>query len=438
MRKRTQPQRSWADSDNQQENRISNAIFIFLIATLPFFTLRTNAISGSITHIAMILVFLYALVTLLVGKLNLRGLGKFELAHFLFLIIAAASVLSINNPNASQALIKSCLYFAFYISLAAMMADYSTARLRRLLIKASIIGVTSYSILFFVALVLSGVILSMFSTGLNFYSFTFRIYQEMFGILGLNFEITPREIRRNTIAGIFAFFFGIFLLAQTSWAGSRKRKLLDLNVILLGLCLMFIIALFSRRALIACVAMVIFVSLTNKVSRRRLFFILLAGAGMIVFAFAGLELENRFVGIESDTRFDQFTYALQAFGQNPFSGMGYAAKVLTGDRVTQELYVHNYVLSNMFMLGVPGLLFALYILWYMGSKAALAVRVQSHSIQMLLVIPFASMMVASAVEGIYVPLTWIIFAICFHRYIQKTPHGNAKMRTMRRRRQVRQ
>jgi len=419
MSQRNKSHRSQYAYGSRRENRISNAIFVFLIASLPFFTFRTQSIDGSITNVAMILVLTFALVSALTGKLNLRRLGLFEFAHVVFLFLATVSILQVNIPDSTQALAKSSLYFAFYIGLVAMLSDFSALRLQRLILTSARIGVAAFSVLFLLALIQSGVLRTVFSSGLDFYSFTFRVYQQMFDLLSLNYEITPREIRRNTIGGIFAFFFGVLLLAQTSWASTQKRTKIDLNVILLGLCLVFVILLFSRRALIACVLMVLYVSLTNNVSRGRLIVIILVGVGAILFAFIGLGVENRFVDLGDDSRFQQFSLAIESFLQNPMSGVGYGAKAITGNTVFRELYVHNYVLGNMYMLGVPGLLFSMFVLWFIASKAIKALRGRTEPIQMLLIIPLLSMMVASAVEGIYVPLSWIIFAICFHGFSRK-------------------
>lgn len=393
---------------------IAKALIMLLIASLPFSTFRFGFQNLSLTNISMLLITIFGLFFMLFGKLKRPKINTFDLLHVMFLIVAAFSVFTIRQPESGSVLLKTVLTVSFYFSLKAVFNHLSEYQLRECLVDSSRIGTVAFTLLFALACAQPGVLSAALSSGLNFYGFTLNVYREMFQFFGLDSNILGTDVRRNTIGGVFALYFGILTLNKLFW--NIKGKMLAgsaTSTILIILCVLFTLALFSRRAMLMCVLIYALISLFSTTSKTSIYVTGLTVVAVTSFIVIKLQVENRFSELSDDARFDQFNDAWYAFLDNAVTGVGYGAKIGVGNLVYVERYVHNFHLANTYMLGIFGLLFSIVVTWQILDRITTLKNGNRNMYVVLLIIPLLSSFVAGAVEGLYVPVSWIIFAFCF-------------------------
>lgn len=404
-----------------------------LIVSLPFSTFRFGVNGLTFTNLAIVIVILFGLMFLLSGRVARVSKNTFDLTHLLFLFAAALSILTIQVPDSEYVLLKTCVMMLFYFSLKVLFGHLSEKDIRDTLVQSSKLGVALYSLLFIGALTQPGVLSSILSSGINFYGFTLNLYKGMSSLIGLDRDILGADIRRNTIGGVFALYFGIFFLAQNAWIRSLKtEKSISLEYLLMLLCMLYIVILFSRRAFVMCVVIYMLVGFFSNASKIKVYLSGLIGALIVATIFINLQVDNRFTELSDDVRFDQFRDAWSIFLESPFAGAGYGAQLGVGDLVYVDRYVHNFHLANTFMLGLFGLVFSLAITWLIFSKLASMKNGSNNIHVVLLIIPLASMLVSSAVEGIYEPVSWIVFAFCMREGISNQKRRRGKRRRVSR------
>jgi O-antigen ligase len=120
--------------------------------------------------------------------------------------------------------------------------------------------------------------------------------------------------------------------------------------------------------------------------------------------------DNRLADFSDGGRHNQYADAIQQFSSSPFVGLGFGTKLERGS------YVHNFVLGSAAMMGILGLLAALYIhatLLLAFAKGLLCPRDCNAAV--FLIIPILSLTVGATFEGLFTVSGWLaitLFSVC--------------------------
>lgn len=374
-------------------------LMVALFGSLPFFSVRALTGGYSLTLLVLVTIFVFNIRFL-------RNINRLEMAHFLFIGLAAVSLTLTLHHGAVTAWIKSFIYFTTFMALRRYASSLGLQRTVNSAILGTQVGLVLYLLLVVVALQYSGLLSSIFNN-INYWSFTYRIQRSIAILTGAE-NFFASGVMRSTMGEVFA----LSCLLPIVFARSRGLNKVDLITVFVGFLL--VIATFSRRAMVVVALITILSSGSLKWQIRAVM-----GVGFIslmFFLFVLVGIENRFSVIDESARLYQSENAIYGFANNIITGVGYGAR-LPIEPYGEPYHIHNFVLANGYMMGVIGLVFSMYMFWQIGIKM---VRVRRAPYMALLIIPLVGMMVGSTVEGIYTPVAWIVMALCFSQYHVET------------------
>jgi len=375
-------------------------VYMVLIASLPFFSIRPESLGISIPLLLLLsLLFISPIVILTRGKIP-KIYGDIDIAILLYLLLSLISGLFSDAEDVSTAIMKSYIYYFCYLALKYYFSYESIDNIKRFTVLGVLLGAVSFLIISIYSIYASGLTTAIFND-LTYWGFTFKVFGSINSVLLSKNEIISADVMRNVIGEVFAFYF-IALLFMTS------NKINNANrMIMLGVNTVFVLATFSRRAFFSSLtSLAVYVVKKTKVTPLMLVVYAILFLLLMYFIFFGFLSESRLLTVSDDSRISMYGEALASVDENLLFGIGYAKK-LNGEK-----YVHNFVLASTYMLGVLGFLLSMYIygkimLGYMNGFWRESNNVLSYA----LIIPIFGMTVGSTVEGIFTPVGWIVLAL---------------------------
>ena len=379
--------------------KIASYLLVLLIASLPFFSIRNSVVILSppllVSLLIIAVVGLRAITTM---QLKIR-VTKLDIGFFLYIALAVVSLMATPNVEGAKfAFFKTIVYFVSYMAMKILMQELPGAILEMSIKRGVLVGTILFGTVVIVCLGITGKYSVLFQR-MNYTSSTIAIFSSMDSVLGSDRSDTfaGKNVMRNAVAEAFTFYFLCALIFQF--------KNILLRNIVLGVNLFYVVCMFSRRAFLGIIIGVLGGTIFNaRGVRQGLATIVIIGC-VTLCSFAFQE-QNRLVDASDGGRFAQFSEALEIFSASPILGSGYAAKL------ERETYVHNFVFASAAMLGIPGLLLALYVYTTTVLQYLIGIaRSQSYESSILLVIPILGMSVGATVEGIFTITGWLVFAV---------------------------
>lgn len=379
--------------------RVAGYLVVALIASLPFFSIRNSILVLSPPLIvSLIIIASVGLRSLFTLNLTMH-ISKLDMALFFYIGMVLTSLMTTPNlEGAKFAFVKTVIYFAAYLALKIHLDSLSFRQVEASIKAGVLLGTVSFIGLSLFCLAYTGQ-LAVLYTKLNYYSTVLTIFSSIDSVFGGDRADTfeSKNVMRNAVAEAFTFYF-----LATMIFTFRKAVI---QYFVLGMNLFYVVFMFSRRAFLG----IVFGVLGGTVFRGRGWQKGLATLGIAVgvtLATISMQEETRLTDASDGGRLEQFTEALELFTSAPILGQGYAVKL------QRETYVHNFVFASAAMLGIVGLLLALYIytsaiLAYLYGVA----KAQHRDTFLLLVIPILGMSFGATVEGIFTITAWISFAI---------------------------
>ena len=383
---------------------ISNMLLFCLVATLPFYNITFLDFELTLTVILFASIILVSSLDVVVrGGVN-KPLS-FAVLHFCFLMLAAISTVWIVQDTANNALLKSVFYSVAFLAMIRGASRDSRFKTLSIVLRGASVGVIFYFIISGLALIYTGNVFSIFSS-FSVNGFSVELYRSVDLLFGGDGVFHRSELRRNAMAEIFAFTCLVPLVF------SEYIKPSKLDFFASGLSFFALLATFSRRGLIT-VVLVVLIVLTLRDGKKLVTAAVGVVLGVILYiTFTVLESQNRFVFGGELSRINQYKEAYSGFMDNIVFGLGYAAKV-DNSSPFGGVYTHNYWIGNAYMLGVIGLALSLAITVVIIKSLVVPFQKRRELYCLLLVIPLIGMAVGATVEGIYTPIGWIVFFLCF-------------------------
>lgn len=384
--------------------KLYSAMYILLIASLPLFSVRFSFLSGgSLSLYILIIISLVSFMSLVItGKMK-KVLSGFDL-FIAFLI--TASILSILLKDTSDhhlAIFKTIVYFTVYLSLKLILFQLPIENIEKITLKGIYFGLAVFSIIISYAILQAGGIIHLLSS-FDYFNFTYKIFEQI-NLLTSNRDFSSRDIMRNALGEVFAFYFMFLLIIKNNQNKSIK------NWGSIFLSILYVIITFSRRAFLASV-ITLFLILTryskkNIYSSIFLFISLSVIIYLFIFSFSD---ESRLTSITISGRSTQFELALASLSDSFFFGKGYGEKLMIPS-LGEKIYIHNFILSNFYMLGIVGLILSFSVFMRIVFLYIKAIKKSTPHYNLLLLIPLMGMLVGGTTEGMFTITSWIILAL---------------------------
>ncbi len=379
-------------------------IFLFtsLIASLPFFSVRNPLLGFSIPLLVLLaiaaLVGLKSMLTMRMPmSISLLDIG---IICYFGVIVASVSLFQ-NAEGAKLAMVKTGIYIGIYACLKMTLREITVEQIGI----AARNGVMTGTILFFVValgcLLATGK-LQLLLQGFNYHAVTRNTFLAIDSILGSGQpdDFEGRDVMRNAVAEAFTFYF----LCTTVFQFRNPMT----NIFLLAMNVIFVVCTFSRRAFYA-IAIVVFGGSSRDLIgfKRAISLLLLVGSVVVTALFLEENASDSRLGDFSDGgRYQQYYDAIEQFDSSPIFGIGFGAKLDRGS------YVHNFVFGSAAMMGIFGLLVALFI--YSSTIIlflAGLLRPRPYNTAVFLVIPILGMTVGATFEGLFTVTSWVAIAV---------------------------
>lgn len=388
-----------ANNLEHSNKNVASLLFILLIASLPFFSLRGGSLGLSAPLVIIAIIMIAACFRLIVNlKVRLLFSG-FDFLVCAYLLIAFFSfIYATDDSSVLFSFLKSVFYFAFYLALKVLLNSSSSDNIEKALLSGVVLGTSLFVLFSFYALLKQGV-LSGLINDFSYYGVTFKVFSVFFELLGVEGGIKSADIMRNAIGEVFAFYFIVIYFSKTRsiWT---KVAYIAFNFIL-------VISMFSRRAFLAMMATIITAPFRGKNKLLLFGFVFIGTIGLfVIVSSGGIVLGGRLMDFSDTSRLTQYIEAIELFSQNPLLGKGF------GFKLGGEKYIHNFVLSSSVMMGVAGLFISMCIFFLVIFNFLEGVIGRSKTLySYLLIIPILGMTVGSTVEGIFTPISWIALAV---------------------------
>lgn len=166
---------------------------------------------------------------------------------------------------------------------------------------------------------------------ISYYGLTYNLFKNVYVFLNLTEEFNSSLVYRNTYGELFVILFLI-----TSDKSYNKLRYVYFLLTILS---------FSRRAFFTLLS---YFSKYIKISN-----IIAFSIGIFLLFNLNILIESRFFSFTDETRFDQYLNVFTSF-DNIIFGAGFAEPF-------DGRYIHNFILSNFYTIGIIGLLISFFI-----------------------------------------------------------------------------
>jgi|GEM_PF-3449674 hypothetical protein len=384
-------------------NKINSgqALLFLLIASLPLFPFRSLTNDISITFILLTMTCVFAIFSLLKKKSIPNVFNKIDFALFIYLSVLLVFVPLSHEETAYLVVGKTCFYFSCYLSLKITIFNLSTKVLERTVFYGVIFGSLSL-------ILLSSIAVAKFSfnknllVNINYWDFTFNIFKSINVLFGNEnvHELRGSDLMRTSMGETVAFYFIVSLCSVVHKNRIGKWLLVTLNAALVML-------LFSRRSLLAMVLTTAAYACKNLNRNPVLFFgLIIVFTSVITYLSLTFLKDTHIFDITVTERFSQYETLLSIPGHEVITGKGVGAKLESG------AYVHNFVASNFYMLGLIGAIVGAMIPIVVLFEYVKSLRiVNPNPVYYAMLIPILSLLVGSTTEGVFSPACWIVLGL---------------------------
>tara|TARA_B110000211_G_C14011245_1_gene523260 strand:- start:364 stop:1287 length:924 start_codon:yes stop_codon:yes gene_type:complete len=217
----------------------------------------------------------------------------------------------------------------------------------------------------------------------SYYGLTYGLFNNVYVFLNLNLteEFNSSLIYRNTYGELFVI---LFLLTSNN-SSNKLRPVYFLLTILS----------FSRRAVFTLISYFLkYIKITNLIVIFVVVFLLLS---LNIFE------DSRFFSFTEETRLDQYMNLLNSI-DNIFLGAGFAEPF-------EGRYIHNFILSNFYTIGIIGLLMSSFIYVLLLISFFKAFKSSNHLYYSLLFLIILNLSISSNVNGLLSPGVIIALSI---------------------------
>jgi len=384
---------------NMYKKNPSLIIFLLLIASLPLTFVRYDVINGSIPLAFMIGIGIYSFIKIALSGKSADMFQSFEWMIAGYIILVFCIYLFHLNESAIMPMIKTVTYFILYLLLRSYLAMFKPDEIMRCIFHGVFLG-TVFFLVFLIILYADNTLFKFEDEVLSYGGWSFRLYESINFFYGGTEDFKSRDMMRSPVGEAFSFY-SIFLVLFFL----KNRELLVLW--LLPVAIFLLLLAFSRRSLVSLMVSLVFIFTFFKADiRLRILFNLFIFI-LVFSSFFFLFNESRFMDLSLDsTRENMFELALYSIDQNLLLGVGY------GEKIFDDLYVHNFMLSSGVSLGLVGLVISSFIFATTIYIFFKGIFVRNYS-SFLTSIPVLGMLVGSSTESIFTLTSWIIFALYF-------------------------
>ena len=325
-------------------------LFLLLVASLPFFSVRNPVL---VLSPPLILLLLISGIVMLKAVMTFRmpisiSLLDACLISYIALIVVNLAIVP-NAEGAKLAFIKTVVYAFAYLCLKMSLRDLSIGQIATSARYGALLGTILFSVAVVGCVAITGRVGEL--TTFNYANFTGTIFRSIDQVLGSGApeDFESKDIMRNAVAEAFAFFFLTTLVFR--FVSPAKNMLLQLANIIL------VVITFSRRAFFGIAIVLAGSSFKDMRGLKRgvVAALIVAAVFASTFLLQDESSENRLLDVSDNSRSEMYADGLELFTQNPVFGTGFGSKLERGS------YVHNFVIGSGAMLGMAGFLLALTI-----------------------------------------------------------------------------
>ena len=364
---------------------ISVSIFI---ASLPFYTFRFIPGGFSLTHILFSLIALLGLMKILHGKLFLN---KIDIGILIYLLIITSNILFNSIYDKDFEFIKIITYFICYFLFKQLYYSFKECDKQFALISGSIIGIIAFSILLFKTML-------TYNIYYNTDNLMFVIYKNIFIENNLSNDFHGRQIMKSVVGEVFA----LYALILYALINEKTKKSIFL------IPSIFVVLMESLRSYISLLSIMV-----KQNTNKKILTVIFALMALIIFKSAIMSTIETGIfgfseeGIYGNERLKQIRYVINNLDFNQLIlGQGFASKI------DDRFYVHNFIFSSFYTLGLLGLLISCYIFFIILKKyIKLYMLHRYNNFGLFLIIPILGLLVGSTVEGVFTIPEWICLAI---------------------------
>ena len=380
-------------------------LYFMLILSLPSFFVRYEYFRGSITLIIFWAIGLFSIFVMLQKGKAANVIGLLEVFIFIYILWFFCIYMVHMNDSAIIPMLKTIMYFFLYLLLKNFIMMNKASNIEICTYHGIVCGIVLFFIIPVYSLYIDGTLFKIFDK-ITYHHLTFRIYSSINNLLGGNDKFLSKDMMRSALGEVFAFYT-IFLMIFFM----KNKELFSIKYI--PFAIIGVIICFSRRSLLSTAISSIIIPLREGdkiITKALLFIFLMFLLYILVFVFA---FETRLVDL-SDTnniRKLMIISAMNGISEYPIFGHGYGIKIFN------DYYVHNFVFSSGYSLGIFGLfisicIFTLVMYYYIKGM----ISKTNNGYSYLLIIPVLGMLVGSTLEGMYTITSWIIFALYASTY----------------------
>lgn len=376
---------------------------LLLLFSFPYFPFRFTSFNLGITHFAIALCI--ALGVSLQFRNKTYRLNLFDKALMVFLLIEGIYCVVLPQERAVLVFTKSVVYALGYFSIKNICIHLGSSVVQKTLVRGSILSVVCFSIL---------VVFCMFifpsnhhRLDFNFSGITLTAYQSLSNLFGYEHKMATVELQRTVVVNGFVFYFIVLL----QW----KPKFFFPKTICQIFTLSIALCLFSRRAiLLLVISFAVYareLAKTKPIAATVQFLGLLLCIYIFVFYISG---NDHVRDISVDARVSQLSYVSENSNWFYSFGQGLGAQVSSTQGGEELKYIHNFLISSYYMMGILGFLAALSLFVLIGVHYVGGLLNKSGLLySQLLLIPLMGLLVGSSIEGIMSPVSWTAIAVYF-------------------------
>lgn len=361
-------------------------LVVIFISSLPFYSFRFFSGNLSITHILFFLVAFLGFLKIFSGKFVFN---KLDISIFIYIFIILFNIFIMGVYDKYYELLKIIIYFLLYFLFKQLYFSFQENDKKVVLIVGSVFG-----IVFFAGIVLKAV----FNYGIyyNLNNLVYFVFRDLFSSMNYSEDFSGRQIMITFLGETFAFYtFVLFFL--------KYKKNIKYFYFLSAI---FVILMHSLRSYISVFSIIFKSSFVEKF----LIFLFFVVVGVVfwptfVETFQSGIYGSSDTGILANDRIRQYLYVINNLSvKEIFFGYGFASRI-------NDQYVHNFIFSSLYTMGVFGLIFSCCIM-FIVTKWYIKFFVSNEDFfGCILIIPILGLMLGSTLEGIFTIPSWLCITV---------------------------
>ncbi|MAY42195.1 MULTISPECIES: hypothetical protein [unclassified Neptuniibacter] len=379
-------------------SRLAGFYFCFLFVSLGFFSVKFFDTGVSVYYFVVFPYFLLGFWALVTG-FSAFGICKIDFILFLLVFFNSTYALLDVDYKIDIIIFKTLYLFFSYMGIRCYLVSIENERL------LSLIKGVALSVFVFFVFLLCLIVFLFFQLEVEVFGYwemTLPMVSEIYTFFSPQYDLNgvrSKDIMRNTYGEIFSLF--AFLIFFGCFASKGKLGLF--SVMISSFMVLFT---FSRRAIIDfLIILAVYFRGVNALVVNNFIIISFVVFSLVVikiFVFGDVSLTRHFY-LWDTARFGMIKEVFSVDLSSFLFGGGYGYKF--GDK-----YIHNFVLSQMYMFGVLGFVFS-FTFFYLVTKRLCVSIFSNNYAAIILVVPCVGMMVGSSFEGLLTPAGYLSLAL---------------------------